>query len=195
MFLTVATLSPFFRAKSLLVEAGEYTFPESLGTLLCCHLVQACHGLEHLHRPTYSAVQYHQGEYSQLLAVSTLRRLRSLSWCTSRDLKTWAQKPPFSQLESMGIKDSLLSSDEFRRLFAMLKSCQNIRFLAISTDSVEFEAGFARVFSRVPPSVQHLFLEFDSCHFRDASAAEFPKSPSYRISERSLVGNPRGPQV
>jgi hypothetical protein len=80
----------------------------------------------------------------------------------------------------MGIKDSLLSSDEFRRLFAMLKSCQNIRFLAISTDSVEFEAGFARVFSRVPPSVQHLFLEFDSCHFRDASAAEFPKSPPYR---------------
>jgi hypothetical protein len=105
--------------------------------------------------------------------VSTLRRLRSVSWCSKGDLETWAQKPPFSHLESMGIMDSELSRDDFQRLFAMLKrSCQHIRFLAISTDSSEFEAGFARVFSGVPLSVQHLMLEFDCCYFLDYAAAD-----------------------
>jgi hypothetical protein len=90
LFLTVATLSPFFRARSLFVAAGEYWFPESVETLLCCHLVQACHGLEHLHRP---AGDYSQGDYSQQYRQGT-------------------------------------SHDDFRRLFAMLKSsCQHIRFL------------------------------------------------------------------
>jgi hypothetical protein len=64
----------------------------------------------------------------------------------------------------------------------MLKSCKNIRFLAISTDSVELEADFTQVFSRVQLSVQHLFLEFDSCYFLDASTAEFPKSPRHRYT-------------
>ena len=105
--------------------------------------------------------------------MSTLRRLRSVSWCSKGDLETWAQKPPFSHLESMGIMDSELSRDDFQRLFAMLKrSCQHIRFLAISTDSSEFEAGFARVFSGVPLSVQHLMLEFDCCYFLDYAAAD-----------------------
>jgi len=73
----------------------------------------------------------------------------------------------------MGIMDSALSRDDFQRLFAMLKSsCQHIRFLAISTDSSEFEAGFAGVFSGVPLSVQHLVLEFDSCNFLDYAAAD-----------------------
>ena len=49
LFLTVASLSPFFRAKSLFFSAGMDYFSESLTTLLCCHLVQACHSLEHLH--------------------------------------------------------------------------------------------------------------------------------------------------
>ena len=73
----------------------------------------------------------------------------------------------------MGIMDSELSRDDFQRLFAMLKrSCQHIRFLAISTDSSEFEAGFAGVFSGVPLSVQHLMLEFDCCYFLDYAAAD-----------------------
>jgi hypothetical protein len=89
------------------------------------------------------------------------------------DFETWAQSPPFSQLQSIGFQHSEFSSDNFRRLFAMLKStCQHIRFLAISTVNQKFEADFAQVFSGVPLSVQHLVLEFDSCNFLDYAAAD-----------------------
>jgi len=49
--------------------------------------------------------------------------------------------------------------------FTLKRDSPLIRFLALGTDSQDFEISFANAFLRVPTSIEHLFLDFDNCHF------------------------------
>jgi len=148
MLLCGASLSPLKSAK--LVDLG--CIHEDLVT----HFLQTCHGLQGLR-----CEESMQKLQDVLVGRGLERGLRSLSWASSNILDC-----AMPLLESLGVKNSELDADFFRDLFPALKrDSPLIRFLALGTDSQDFEISFANVFLRVPTSIEHLFLDFDGCHF------------------------------
>jgi hypothetical protein len=181
--LSIASLAPFYDAKSL--EVLDSSGGRGLDLGVVRHLAQTCHGLRSLH------IDDSPLDLVRLFANSlNMRHLHSVSWCTIQDLDMLSQNHSVSLLQSIGVVDCHFSRDCYHRLFAMLKrDSLPIRFLAISTDSTKFEANFAQVFSGVPVSVQHLFLEWDNCRFEDLDVVQDSvKKAAFNLVRRFLPG-------
>lgn len=162
LMMCAASLSPLKTAKAVDIEC--------LSGILVKYFLQTCHGLQQLkygHRG--DRVSDTTKELQAVLMERGLGRdVRAWSWAPSSILHLFGDMP---LLESLGVAKFSLPSDpsdnEFLLgLFDMLKDDSPlIRFLALSIDSHVFENDFASMFLQVPPSVQHLLLEFKDCHF------------------------------
>jgi len=178
-----ASLSPLKTAKAVDIEC--------LPGILVKYFLQTCHGLQQLkcgHRGGRNSDTTEEFQ-AVLRKRGLLRDVRAWSWATSSILKLFGGGA-MPLLESLGVaKFSLLSdpsgNEFFLDLFEMLQDDSPlIRFLALSIDSHVFEVGFASMFLQVPPSVQHLLLEFKDCHFVGI----------HELSESHSMGNMRETQ-
>ena len=181
--LSIASLVPFYNAKSLeVLNSSGYCLDRGVVR----HLAQTCHGLRSLQ------IDELGWDLVPIFANSlNMRHLHSMSWCTIQDLDMLSQNYSVSLLQSIGFVGSLFSRDCYHRLFAMLKRDSSpIRFLAISTDTTDFEANFAQVFSEVPVSVQHLCLQWDSCHFEELHVVQDSElnKAAFNLVRRFLPG-------
>jgi hypothetical protein len=70
-------------------------------------------------------------------------------------------------LESLAIKSSEFGRSEFGKLFVhMSKLAPRLATLVISTDAASYDGSDWSVFRKLPRSVKNLYLEFDSCDYR-----------------------------
>ena len=91
--------------------------------------------------------------------------LVTLAVCTYEDQRILRDFPGgFPRLETLGYMDSGMSHDLFRHLFFKIRTTMpKLKALAVSTDTVDYDADGWDVFAAVPETIRDVYLEFDCC--------------------------------
>ena len=73
----------------------------------------------------------------------------------------------FPRLETLGYTQSEIGHDQFRRLFSKIRTTMpKLKALAVSTDSVDYDADGWDVFAAVPETIKDVYLQFEACRDR-----------------------------
>ena len=94
--------------------------------------------------------------------------LVTLAVCTYEDQRILRDFPGgFPRLETLGYMDSGMSHDLFRHLFFKIRTTMpKLKALAVSTDSVDYDADGWDVFAAVPETIKDVYLQFEACRDR-----------------------------